>query len=238
MPYGFHVLKVYKPAIARGRFREFYQCDFDIAGVFEQAIPDAEILCIIVEVFKALDIDIIIKMNHRRILDGMFTVCGVSAGKLRSISSAVDKLDKAPWGEVRKEMIEEKGLSEEVADRIGEYVQRKGSIREIAAFLQSDHVVQDENVKAGLEDIGLISSYTEAYDIADKISFDLSLVSKIAASKSELNSQRREDSTTTPGNMIPKKFIQTNTFQSNLRSHPNISKTRRQRQAQETKRKG
>lgn len=48
------------------------------------------------EVFEALGIhqDITIKINHRKILDGVFTVAGVPADKIRSISSAVDKLDK------------------------------------------------------------------------------------------------------------------------------------------------
>ena len=33
-------------------------------------------------------------MNHRKILDGMFEACGVEPAKFRTISSAVDKLDK------------------------------------------------------------------------------------------------------------------------------------------------
>ena len=60
----------------------------------------------------------------------------------RCICSAVDKLDKvciqlclflfylsplqSPWDEVRREMVEEKGLSGEAADRIGEFVQMSG----------------------------------------------------------------------------------------------------------------
>lgn len=38
----------------------------------------------------------------------------------------MDKLDKAPWAEVRKEMTVEKGLDGGIADRIGEYVGIKG----------------------------------------------------------------------------------------------------------------
>lgn len=37
----------------------------------------------------------ILQLNHRKILDGIFEVCGVPSDKIRSISSAVDKLDKA-----------------------------------------------------------------------------------------------------------------------------------------------
>jgi len=39
---------------------------------------------------------------------------------LRPISSAVDKLDKMPWEDVRKEMVDDKGLDPAIADKIGE----------------------------------------------------------------------------------------------------------------------
>ena len=156
--------------------REFYQCDFDIAGIYDRMIPDAEILRIIVEALIALKIDITIKINHRRILDGLFAVAGVPEEKIRTISSAVDKLDKAPWADVKKEMVEEKGLPEEVADRIGEYVRRSGGMREMLEALKSDaKLCANESVKAGLDDFGLLVSYLEAMDVVDKVSFDLSL---------------------------------------------------------------
>ena len=76
--------------------REFYQCDFDIAGSYDSMLSDAEIVRVAKEVFEDLgwNNDYTIKVNHRKILDGIFQVCGVPADKTRSISSAVDKLDK------------------------------------------------------------------------------------------------------------------------------------------------
>ena len=132
----YHLAKVYRrdqPAIQKGRMREFFQCDFDIAGDYDSMIPDSEIIKIIDEVFTELSIgEFTIKINHRKVLDGLFQVCGVPEGKMRSISSAVDKLDKLPWELVRQEMVETKGLEGDVADRIHEYVQLKGmSIREL-----------------------------------------------------------------------------------------------------------
>lgn len=101
--------------------------DFDIAGTYDPMVPDAEILSMLCEALTALDIGAFtVKVNHRKILDGIFELAGVPADKTRSISSAVDKLDKAPWAEVKKEMTAEKGLSEDVADRIGKYVGLKG----------------------------------------------------------------------------------------------------------------
>lgn len=43
----------------------------------------------------------LIKLNHRKLLDAVFEICGVPTEKFRPICSAVDKLDKAPWTEVR-----------------------------------------------------------------------------------------------------------------------------------------
>ncbi|KAF1642474.1 Histidine--tRNA ligase, cytoplasmic, partial [Eudyptes chrysocome] len=126
----YHIAKVYRrdnPAMTRGRYREFYQCDFDIAGQFDPMIPDAECLKIVHEILSDLQLgDFLIKVNDRRILDGMFAVCGVPDSKFRTICSSVDKLDKMPWEEVRSEMVGEKGLSPEAADHIGEYVQLHG----------------------------------------------------------------------------------------------------------------
>ncbi|KAM4058950.1 histidyl-tRNA synthetase domain-containing protein [Hirsutella rhossiliensis] len=171
--------KVYRrdqPAIARGRLREFHQCDFDIAGVYDPMIPDAETLRIIVEVFEALDLGITIKLNHRKILDGLFAVAGVPADKIRSISSAVDKLDKMAWPDVKKEMVEEKGLPEDVADRIGEYVRHSGTVTEMVDFLRANETLSaNESVKAGLDDMALLGSYLKALDVIHKINFDLSL---------------------------------------------------------------
>ena len=57
----------------------------------------------------------IVKINHRALLDGMMSLCGVPADKFRTICSAIDKLDKEPWEAVRREMVEEKGLDPEVS---------------------------------------------------------------------------------------------------------------------------
>lgn len=93
-------------------------------------IPDAEIISLLCTILSKLDVgEFTVKINHRKILDGIFEVCGVPADKIRTISSAVDKLDKLPWADVKKEMTEEKGLDAAIADKIGEYVKHKGIFR-------------------------------------------------------------------------------------------------------------
>ncbi|GAB1526714.1 Cytoplasmic and mitochondrial histidine tRNA synthetase [Rhizoctonia solani] len=174
----YHIAKVYRrdaPAMTKGRMREFYQCDFDIAGLYDPMVPDAEVLCILSEALTALDIkDFTIKINHRKILDGIFGLCGVPVDKTRSISSAVDKLDKLPWADVKKEMVEEKGLPEEVADKIGEYVKLKGG-PELLTQLRESPLASNESAKAGMEDMELLFKYLNVFGITHQMSFDLSL---------------------------------------------------------------
>ncbi|KAI5927682.1 histidyl-tRNA synthetase, class IIa [Camillea tinctor] len=176
----YHIAKVYRrdqPAMTKGRMREFYQCDFDIAGTYDPMLPDAEIIRIINEVFNALGWKgtFTVKLNHRKILDGIFQVCGVPDDKIRTISSAVDKLDKLPWEEVRKEMTEEKGLDGEIADKIGRWVVLKGG-KDLLAKLQSDpELSANESMKQGMADLELMFSYLECFKVLDAVSFDLSL---------------------------------------------------------------
>lgn len=69
--------------------------DFDIVGPHDPMLPDAECVKVIAEILNSLKIDdYVIKLNHRQILDGIFTVCGVSETQFRSVCSAIDKLDK------------------------------------------------------------------------------------------------------------------------------------------------
>lgn len=175
----YHLAKVYRrdqPAMTKGRMREFYQCDFDIAGQYDSMIPDSECLSIVVEVLTKLQIEgFTIKLNHRKILDGIFTYCGVPEDKVRTISSAVDKLDKLPWEDVKKEMVVDKGLDAEIADKIGEYVRMKGTVAEMVAKLDKDPLMQNELAKQGLEDMKTALPYFQAYEIENYISFDLSL---------------------------------------------------------------
>lgn len=176
----YHIAKVYRrdqPAVSKGRMREFYQCDFDVAGVYDPMLPDAEIIKIVVEVFEALGWHgrYTIKTNHRKILYGIFEVCGVPEDKIRTISSAVDKLDKMPWADVKKEMVEEKGLAEEVADKIGVWVQLKGG-KDLLEKLQNDEsLAANESMKQGITDMGLLFDYLECFDATSAVSFDLSL---------------------------------------------------------------
>ena len=65
----YHIAKVYRrdqPAMTKGRFREFFQCDFDIAGTYESMVPDAECLKVMNDILSSLDIgEFTIKVSLR-----------------------------------------------------------------------------------------------------------------------------------------------------------------------------
>ncbi|KAJ7508424.1 hypothetical protein B0H11DRAFT_1792317 [Mycena galericulata] len=171
--------KVYRrdnPVVSKGRMREFSQGDFDIVGAWDPMIPDGEIVSLLCTVLTKLDVgDFTIKINHRKILDGIFEVCGVPEDKIRLISSAVDKLDKLPWPEVKKEMTVEKGLDAAIADKIGEYVKHKGGPGLLKQLEADEVLMANASAKQGITDMGLLFTYLGIYGVLDKISFDLSL---------------------------------------------------------------
>ncbi|KAJ8297516.1 hypothetical protein KUTeg_024047 [Tegillarca granosa] len=150
--------------------------DFDIAGVYDLMLPDAECLKIVSEILTSLDLgSFVIKINHRKLLDGMFAACGVPDDKFRVICSAVDKLDKTFWDDVRTEMIDEKGLDPQSADMIGCFVKLNGGIDLVEKLLEDENLKKQKLAVEGLEEIKLLLKYCQLYGIADKILFDLSL---------------------------------------------------------------
>lgn len=176
----YHIAKVYRrdqPVLSRGRYREFYQCDFDIAGVYAPMTADAEVITVLTEILSTLPVgDFVVKLNHRQILDAVFELCGVPAEKFRPICSAVDKLDKATWEEVQREMVEEKGLAPEVAAKIGTYVLKKGDPMALLQALREQQVFGDHaGANHALAELALLFTYLEAMGSLQYVSFDLSL---------------------------------------------------------------
>ncbi|KAK3937124.1 hypothetical protein QBC46DRAFT_417196 [Diplogelasinospora grovesii] len=158
--------------------KEGYQCQFDIAGKYDAMIPEAEILRIVSEVCHALALDVTIRVNHARILNGILTVAGVPDGKIREVGLAVGKLDECweRWGNmVRKEIVRKHGMDEEVADRIRHYVLRKGGVKDMIELLEHDsELVGNDDVRAGLREMELLTTYLRVLGV-DNVSFDFSL---------------------------------------------------------------
>src|SRR5215207_3397207 len=80
---------------ARGRFREFYQCDVDFVGSTSPLV-EAELCVAVAEVLTELGFsDFVIRLNHRQLLTSMLNAVGVPESLHGTALVAVDKLDKA-----------------------------------------------------------------------------------------------------------------------------------------------
>lgn len=175
----YQIAKVYRrDNPSKGRYREFYQCDFDIAGQYEKMGPDFEVIKILTELLDELDIgDYEIKLNHRKLLDGMLEICGVPPEKFRTICSSIDKLDKQSFEQIKKEMVEEKGLSVETADKIGTFVKERGHPLELLFKLKQEGSSFLENSASidALNDLEILFKALEKSKCIGKVAFDLSL---------------------------------------------------------------
>ncbi|XP_066361841.1 histidine--tRNA ligase, cytoplasmic-like isoform X1 [Miscanthus floridulus] len=175
----YQIAKVYRrDNPSKGRYREFYQCDFDIAGVYEPMEPDFEVIKVLTELLNQLDIGTYeIKLNHRKLLDGMLEICGVPPQKFRTVCSSIDKLDKQTFEQVKKELVDEKGISNETADEIGNLVKTRGPPLEVLTELRKEgsKFMNNEGSVAALNELEILFKALDKANAIDKIVFDLSL---------------------------------------------------------------
>lgn len=92
---------------AKGRYREFYQCDLDIVGSSSQ-IVEAEVLAAGAQILERLGFGdqhpFALRLNHRGILRGLMETAGVPAAQEGEVLVAIDKLDKIGIEGVRQEL--------------------------------------------------------------------------------------------------------------------------------------
>jgi histidyl-tRNA synthetase len=140
-------------------------------------IPDADMLSVIIDILSSLDLGgFVIKLNHRKFLDAMVQLAGCEKRKFKAICSSIDKLDKESWETVRDELINMKGLTEEMCSKLHKFVVLKGEPFELLNRLKTEGVfaghAEGENT---IKEMELLFTYLKAMGILDKISFDFSL---------------------------------------------------------------
>jgi histidyl-tRNA synthetase len=86
----------------KGRYREFYQCDVDVIGN-TSLLNETELIQIIDSVFNNLSLNVVTKINNRKVLSGIAEVIG-AAEKFTDITVAIDKLDKIGIEKVKDEL--------------------------------------------------------------------------------------------------------------------------------------
>ncbi|MEK6969897.1 MAG: histidine--tRNA ligase [Nanoarchaeota archaeon] len=154
--------------IKAGRVRQFWQCDVDTIGV-NSMLADAELLAVADTVFKKLGLKVIIKVNNRKLLNGILEQAGIT--KKEEAIVALDKLNKIGQNGVIDEL-KQKGYS-------------KKQIKPIFDFINSDNTLEqlknkitNEIGKEGLFELEELFSYLKAMKVSVK--FDSSLARGLA----------------------------------------------------------
>ena len=159
----------------KGRYREFYQCDIDIIGDGKLSIiNDAEIPSIIYTIFKKLNFGpFIIKINNRKILNGLFDELNI-ADKMKDILIVIDKLEKIGMDAVKEELAKLE-VSQENIEKIESFIKITGTTDEKLAKLQALDF-ESEIFKKGLEELTEVIKYVRLFKVEeDSFMIDLTI---------------------------------------------------------------
>lgn len=155
----------------KGRYREFYQCDVDAIGSRSQ-LCELELVQIVDKVFEKLGINVLVKINNRKVLAGLAEICGFP-DKVVDITVAIDKLDKVGLDAVNEEMVE-KGLTAEAVSILEPVLTLSGTNREKIEKMRGIMASSAEGLK-GLDELEELFAYIEAAGIRTATEIDLSL---------------------------------------------------------------
>ena len=181
----------------KGRYREFYQCDVDVIGSQSQ-INELELVQIADEVFRKLDINVCIKINNRKVLQGLAEIIG-HPDKLVDITVAIDKIDKIGLQAVKEEL-SERGIDSDGIAILEPILQMQGTNREKLAAIRnvlsgrgatsgcsssasgssapgstaSGSTASEVGLK-GVDELEELFNYIESANIKQKVEIDLSL---------------------------------------------------------------
>ena len=155
--------------IKAGRTRQFWQCDVDIIGS-KSMLADAEIIAILDAAFKKLNLDTIIPINNRKLLNGILDQCKVK-NKNEAIIS-LDKLEKIGQTGVETELRDKK-LNQKQIDQIFEFIKTNITLEELKTK------ITNEEAKEGIEELEELFSYLKSMNV-NSTKFDISLARGLA----------------------------------------------------------
>lgn len=141
----------------KGRYREFMQCDADVAGSYS-LISDVELAEIYIDVFKKLKIEVEVKINNRKILYALAEVTD-SVNNLNALTIAIDKLDKVGIKKVEDELASS-GFTENNISIIEKYLNIDGTDSEKLESIESI-VGKTESGKKGIEELQFLLDFLD-----------------------------------------------------------------------------
>lgn len=155
----------------KGRYREFFQCDVDVVGS-NSLLNEVELIQIVDEVFKKLNIRVLIKLNNRKILAGIAEIIGESS-RMTDITVAIDKLEKIGPEKVNNEL-QERGLSKSAIEKLQPILALKGSNEEKLQSLQTILKESETGLK-GVEEVSEVLNLVKVLGLSTAVEMDLTL---------------------------------------------------------------
>ncbi len=154
----------------QGRYRVFTQCDVDILGV-KDMIAEAELLALAQDCFKELGLgNIIIKINNRKLLDGILEYAGIPDKDKFNTIIILDKMDKIGIEGVKKEI--KLLLPKEKIDKLISAITKAKNNNE--TYKKLTEIISSKNGIEGLNEIKQLLDYSKSMGL-DFIEFDPSL---------------------------------------------------------------
>jgi len=133
----------------KGRFREFTQCDADTIGS-SSVICDAEFIQMGIEALTNIGFkEFRVNINNRKLLSGIIQFAGATEKEFIPICISIDKLPKIGRDNVKKELIEKRKISSEVAEKILDVITLTGETNELLEKLKK----QLNNIPIAMEAI-------------------------------------------------------------------------------------
>jgi histidyl-tRNA synthetase len=155
---------------ARGRFREFYQCDIDAIGS-TSLVVEVDLLAAVSEVLGRLGFDdFVVRLNHRRLLTALLDLNGVPESQHGAALISIDKLGKVQADVVIAELAA-RGMSSAAAARLLEAFTGHGDTFGRLQSVLGEH----EQGASALTDLGAIVQFAEGTPAAGRIRVDPSL---------------------------------------------------------------
>ncbi len=151
-----------------GRYREFLQCDVDIVGT-KSMLADAEILSIANEVFETLGLGVVIRVNNRKLLNGVLDYAGIKKNKMDAILS-IDKLEKFGIKTVKEEL-ETKNFEKGQIERLMKILKTRGKNEEI--LNKVGKIIKSREGREGADELKELLEYCELMGL--EIQIDISL---------------------------------------------------------------
>jgi len=155
----------------KGRYREFFQCDVDVVGS-NSLLNEVELIQIVDEVYRLLNINVVLKLNNRKVLSGIAEIINAS-DKIVDITVAIDKLDKIGLDKVNEELAS-KGLSQEAIDTIQPIIMLSGSNRDKVAKLREVLAASEIGLK-GVDELEVVLNYLDTLNLDLEVELDLTL---------------------------------------------------------------